>query len=67
MQVFKAPQAQVLAALQSVAGVVERRQTLPILSNVLLRKQGETLELLTSDLEIQIRTSETLGDRKSVV
>lgn len=61
MQVFKAPQAQVLAALQSVAGVVERRQNLPILSNVLLRKQGEKLELLTSDLEIQIRTSETLG------
>ena len=61
MQVFKAPQAQILAALQSVAGVVERRQTLPILSNVLLRKQGETLELITSDLEIQIRTSEMLG------
>ncbi|MFV0600544.1 MAG: DNA polymerase III subunit beta [Brachymonas sp.] len=61
MQVFKAPQAQVLGALQSVAGVVERRQTLPILSNVLLRKQGETLELITSDLEIQIRTTETLG------
>ena len=61
MQVFKAPQAQVLGALQSVAGVVERRQTLPILSNVLLRKQGETLELITSDLEIQIRTTEMLG------
>ena len=40
MQVLKAPQAQVLSALQSVAGVVERRQTLPILSNVLLRKSG---------------------------
>lgn len=61
MQVFKAPQTQVLSALQSVAGVVERRQTLPILSNVLLRKHGETLELVTSDLEIQIRTTEQLG------
>ncbi len=61
MQVLKAPQAQVLSALQSVAGVVERRQTLPILSNVLLRKKGETLELITSDLEIQIRTTEALG------
>ncbi len=61
MQVFKAPQAQVLSALQSVAGVVERRQTLPILSNVLLRKSGEVLQLITSDLEIQIRSTETLG------
>ena len=61
MQVLKAPQAQVLSALQSVAGVVERRQTLPILSNVLLRKSGEVLQLITSDLEIQIRSTESLG------
>ena len=61
MQVLKAPQAQVLNALQSVAGIVERRHTLPILANVLLRKHGETLQLITSDLEIQIRTTAELG------
>ncbi|MDO5653585.1 MAG: DNA polymerase III subunit beta, partial [Brachymonas sp.] len=61
MQVFKAPQAQVLGALQSVAGVVERRQTLPILANILLHKQGDAIRLTASDLEIQIRTSESLG------
>ncbi len=37
-------QAQVLEALQSVAGIVERRHTLPILANVLLRKNGPTIE-----------------------
>ena len=57
MIVFKAAQEKVLAALQSVAGIVERRHTLPILANVLLRKQGSELELITSDLEIQIRTT----------
>ncbi len=61
MQVFKAPQAQVLSALQSVAGIVERRHTLPILANVLLRKQDDMLQLITSDLEIQIRTVAELG------
>ncbi|MDA7418536.1 DNA polymerase III subunit beta [Xenophilus arseniciresistens] len=61
MIVWKAPQSEVLAALQSVAGIVERRHTLPILANVLVRKAGEQLHLTTSDLEIQIRTSATLG------
>ena len=63
MIVLKAAQEKVLAALQSVAGIVERRHTLPILANVLLRKSGGKLELITSDLEIQIRTSAELdGD-----
>jgi DNA polymerase III subunit beta len=57
MIVLKATQDKVLAALQSVAGIVERRHTLPILANVLIRKTGNRLELTTSDLEIQIRTS----------
>ena len=37
MIVFKSSQDKVLSALQSVAGIVERRQTLPILGNVLIR------------------------------
>jgi DNA polymerase III subunit beta len=61
MIVLKAAQAQVLDALQSVAGIVERRHTLPILANVLIRKTGGTLELTTSDLEIQVRTQADLG------
>jgi DNA polymerase-3 subunit beta len=63
MIVLKAAQEKVLAALQSVAGIVERRHTLPILANVLLKKSGSQLELITSDLEIQIRTTAQLeGD-----
>ncbi|MDE1947088.1 MAG: DNA polymerase III subunit beta [Burkholderiales bacterium] len=61
MIVFKAAQEQVLNTLQSVAGIVERRHTLPILANVLLRKNGDALELTTSDLEIQVRTHAELG------
>ena len=57
MIVLKATQAKVLSVLQSVAGIVERRHTLPILANVLIRKTGLTVQLTTSDLEIQIRTS----------
>ena len=63
MIVLKSTQDKVLAALQSVAGIVERRHTLPILANVMLRKTGSAVQLTTSDLEIQIRTTAELdGD-----
>ena len=61
MIVLKAPQQKLLEALQSVAGIVERRHTLPILANVLLRKTDDNIEFTTSDLEIQVRTQATLG------
>ncbi len=63
MIVLKATQEKFLTALQSVAGIVERRHTLPILANVLIRKTGASIQLTTSDLEIQIRTHADLdGD-----
>jgi DNA polymerase-3 subunit beta len=63
MIVLKATQERVLSVLQSVSGIVERRHTLPILANVLIRKTGGRLQFTTSDLEIQIRTeSELDGD-----
>ena len=61
MIVFQSTQDKVLAALQSVAGIVERRHTLPVLANVLIRKTAGQVQLTTSDLEIQIRTHADLG------
>jgi DNA polymerase-3 subunit beta len=61
MIVLKAVQEKILAALQSVAGIVERRHTLPVLANVLIRKTDGQIELTTSDLEIQVRTQAELG------
>jgi DNA polymerase-3 subunit beta len=61
MIVLKSTQDQVLSVLQSVAGIVERRHTLPVLANVLIRKTGNSVQLTTSDLEIQIRTTAELG------
>ncbi|MCL2329846.1 MAG: DNA polymerase III subunit beta, partial [Phycisphaerae bacterium] len=61
MNILSASQEKILAALQSVAGIVERRHTLPILANVLIHKTGGQIQLTTSDLEIQIRTNAELG------
>ena len=59
MVLIKSQRDTLLAPLQSVSGIVERRHTLPILSNVLLEKKGDQLTLLATDIEIQITTSTT--------
>ncbi len=59
MVLIKTQRDTLLAPLQSVSGIVERRHTLPILSNVLLEKQGDRLTLLATDIEIQITTATT--------
>lgn len=44
-----------LKPLQSVIGVVERRQTLPVLANVLVEATEEGLALTATDLEVELR------------
>ena len=42
--------------LKHMVGVSEKKQTMPILGNVLIRGTGETLLLVSSDLEVEIST-----------
>ncbi len=51
-----------LKPLQIVNGIVERKQTMPILSNVLIEAKQGGLHFTASDMEIQISTSVTLDD-----
>jgi DNA polymerase-3 subunit beta len=46
--------AQLLKPLQTIAGIVERKQALPILANVLIQKTGSSYKFTSTDLEIQI-------------
>lgn len=61
MLLIKASRDELLRPLQSVSGIVEKRHTLPILSNVLLERHGDELTLLATDIEIQIRTRTSAG------
>lgn len=45
-----------LKPLQTVVGIVERKQPLPILSNVLIEKSKTGIRFVATDLEIQIST-----------
>lgn len=49
----------ILSPLQAVIGVVERRQTMPILANVLLAAKGQTLSLTATDLEVELVAQST--------
>ncbi len=56
MLLIKTNRDTLLKPLQTVSGIVERRQTLPILSNVLIQQDQEKTTFLATDLEIQIKT-----------
>src|SRR4026208_898142 len=59
---FSAERETILAPLQAVIGVVERRQTMPILANVLVVGRDEQLAITATDLEGELvaRTNVTL-------
>jgi len=58
----------ILSPLQAVIGVVERRQTMPILANVLLSAKGGRLAVTATDLEVElVATSEVDVQRNGEV
>lgn len=61
MQLVKTQRDMLLRPLQIVSGIVERRHTLPILANILIRKDGEKVSFLSTDIEVQITTHAEVG------
>ena len=51
---FSANRESLLKPIQQVAGVVERRQTLPVLSNLLLQVSPDQLSITGTDLEVEM-------------
>ncbi len=69
MNLIKTAREVLLKPLQAVAGIIERRHTLPILSNVLLIRDGGRLTFVATDIEIEITAfaeSESSGEAKGV-
>lgn len=62
MFIKKTDKQTILKPLQVVIGIVERKQTLPILSNVLLEKEAGKIRFTATDLEIQITTTVAADD-----
>lgn len=66
MQLVKTHRDTLLRPLQIVSGIVERRHTLPILANILIRKDGEKVSFLSTDIEVQITTHANVGSSSDV-
>jgi DNA polymerase-3 subunit beta len=61
MALVKAKRDELLAPLAAVSGIIERRHTLPILSNVLVERVDGVLSFLATDIEIQITSRSGLA------
>jgi DNA polymerase-3 subunit beta len=64
MQLKQIARDALLKPLQAVAGIVERRHTLPILANVLLEQKDGHLHVTATDLEMQITAVSELAGKE---
>ena len=62
---FNITKEEVVKSLNQTLGVAEKRQTLPILSNVLFEVDESSLKLTATDLESEISTTSTISNFKS--
>ena len=53
-----------LPALQRANGVIEKRQSIPILSNVLFQCDAQQLTITATDTEVEVNTSMSLGTQE---
>ena len=63
--IIRANRENLMLALTKVGGVVEKRQTLPILGNFLLSANGESIQITGTDLEAEIRTESAANVERS--
>lgn len=59
---FSVNQSSFLPAVQSVIGAIERRQTLPILSNLLIQIKDNLATITATDLEIELKNTIQLSE-----
>ena len=53
-----------LRELQLFQGIVERKNTIPILANVLIEAKGDEVKLLATDIEVALRSRSSRRFRK---
>lgn len=61
MKLIACPVENLLKPVRSVSGIVERNQSLPVVSNILIEQTDESVCFVTTDLDIQIRTTADVG------
>ena len=54
---FSIDKAEIINEFQSLAAVADKKQTLPILSNILIRCEADNIRMLSTDLEVELDIS----------
>lgn len=54
---FTVEKSNIINEFQSLAAVADKKQTLPILSNILIRCEPEGVKMLSTDLEVELETT----------
>ena len=67
MLIIKSPREAFATPVQAVSGIVgKQRQTLPILSNILISKVGTRVDFTATDLDIEIKTFAEVAKHKII-
>ncbi|MDO5530430.1 DNA polymerase III subunit beta [Sutterella sp.] len=61
MKHISSPVENMLKPVKVVSGIVERNQSLPVVSNILIEQKDTRVTFSTTDLDIQIRTTAEVG------
>ena len=51
---FSVDKAKIMHEFQSLAAVADKKQTLPILSNILIRCEADNIKMLSTDLHFEL-------------
>ena len=51
---FKIDKAEIISEFQSLAAVADKKQTLPILSNILIRCEADSINVLSTDVVVEV-------------
>ena len=54
---FSIDKSEIINEFQSLAAVADKKQTLPILSNILIRCEADNIRMLSTDLEVELDIS----------
>ncbi|AGF46564.1 DNA polymerase III subunit beta [Candidatus Kinetoplastibacterium desouzaii TCC079E] len=61
MKFLQASRESLIKTLSRVVGIVEKRNTMPILSNILIKKEGSKLFFITTDIDVQMMVHVDFG------
>ena len=56
---FSIEKSNIISELQSLSNVADKKQTLPVLSNVLIRCNSDNVQLKSTDLEVELEVTLT--------